>query len=228
MRPITRRLTLAGLAAALVGAGLRPALADDQQRLIDRAKLALDEFHDDPNFEKMRVYIQNAQAVAIFPELLKAGLIVGVEAGSGLLVVRNESTGSWSDPAFYDVYEGSFGLQIGGASTAVVLTIMNRPAIDKILTSKFKMGTDASVAAGPVGPGVGAATTTRFGEDVYSFSRSRGLYAGLSLDGAAMLPKNDWNEAFYGVQTTPARILRGDVASHGGGTQGLRDALARF
>jgi lipid-binding SYLF domain-containing protein len=228
MPSIDRRSTLAGLATILLAAAIPPALAnDEQQRLVDRAKLALDEFHDDGNFEKMRVYIQNAQAVAIFPELLKAGLIVGVEAGSGLLMVRNESTGSWSDPAFYDIYEGSFGLQIGGASTSVVLTVMNRPAIDKILTSKFKMGTDASVAAGPVGPGVGVSTTTQFGEDIYSFSRSRGLYAGLSLDGAAVLPKNEWNEGYYGVQTTPARILRGDLGNHAG-TQALRDALARF
>lgn len=227
MLPMTRRLAVAALAAASVGITLRPALANDQQRLIERARLALEEFHEDPNFELMRVYIQNAQAIAIFPELLKAGLIVGVEAGSGLLMVRNETTGAWGDPAFYDVYEGSFGLQIGGASTSVVLTIMNRPAIDKILTSKFKMGTDASVAAGPVGPGVGAATTTRFGEDIYTFSRSRGLYAGLSLDGAAMLPKNDWNESFYGTKTTPARILRGDLGMHAD-TQALRDTVARF
>ncbi|HMR32491.1 MAG TPA: lipid-binding SYLF domain-containing protein [Geminicoccaceae bacterium] len=227
MLPITRRLTVAGLVAAAFGVTLRPALANDQQRLVERARLALDEFHDDPSFEVMRVYVQNAQGIAIFPELLKAGLIVGVEAGSGLLMVRNESTGAFGDPAFYDLYEGSFGLQIGGASTSVVLTIMNRPAIDKILTSKFKMGTDASVAAGPVGPGVGAATTTRFGEDIYTFSRSRGLYAGLSLDGAALLPKNDWNEAFYGVKATPAAILRGDLGLHTG-TQALRDAVARF
>lgn len=227
MPPISRRLTVAGLAAAALGLTLRPALADDQQRLVERARLALDEFHDDPNFEVMRVYVQNAQGIAVFPELLKAGLIVGVEAGSGLLMVRNESTGAFGDPAFYDLYEGSFGLQIGGAATSVVLTIMNRPAIDKILTSKFKMGTDASVAAGPVGPGVGAATTTRFGEDIYTFSRSRGLYAGLSLDGAALLPKNDWNEAFYGVKATPAAILRGDLGLHTG-TQALRDSAARF
>jgi lipid-binding SYLF domain-containing protein len=227
MLPTTRRGAAAGLALILLGGAMRPAMANDQQRLVDRARLALDEFREDANFERMRVYVQNAQAVAVFPELLKAGLIVGVEAGRGVLMVRNESTGSWSDPAFYDLYEGSFGLQIGGASTAVVLTIMNRPAIDKILTSKFKMGTDASVAAGPVGPGIGAGTTTRFGEDVYSFSRSRGLYAGLSLDGAAVLPKNDWNESYYGVKTTPARILRGELGNHTG-TQALRDALARF
>lgn len=228
MLSMNRRLAAAGLAAAALGMALRPARAEtDQQRLVERARLVLGEFYDDSNFELMRVYVQNAQAVAVFPELLKAGLIVGVEAGSGLLVVRNEASGAWGDPAFYDIYEGSFGLQIGGAATSVILTVMNRPAIDKILTSKFKMGTDASVAAGPVGPGVGAATTTRFGEDIYTFSRSRGLYAGLSLDGAALLPKRDWNEAFYGVRATPAAILRGDLGVHSG-TQGLRDALSRF
>jgi lipid-binding SYLF domain-containing protein len=227
MREVTRRAALL-VAGAVILAAQRPALAEEeQQRLVERARLALEEFLSDPNFAKMRVYVQNAQAVMIFPELLKAGLIVGVEAGAGVMLVRDEATGHWSNPAFYDLYEGSIGLQVGGASTALVLAIMNRAAIDKILTSKFKMGSDASVAAGPVGPGVGAGTTTRFGEDIYSFSRSKGLYAGLSLDGAAILPKDEWNAAYYGVQTTPARVLRGEAGGNTGSQQ-LRDTLAQF
>jgi lipid-binding SYLF domain-containing protein len=227
MSQLTRRAALL-VGGAVMLARARPALAEEeQQRLVDRARLALEEFLADTNFAKMRVYVQNAQAVLVFPELLKAGLIVGVEAGAGVMLVREEASGSWSQPAFYDLYEGSIGLQVGGASTALVLTVMNRAAIDKILTSKFKMGTDASVAAGPVGPGVGAPTTTRFGEDIYSFSRSKGLYAGLSLDGAAILPNNDWNAAYYGVETSPARVLRGEAGGNTG-SQRLRDTLGQF
>lgn len=227
MMQLSRRTLVAATMLAVLGPAL-PAMASEQERLVERAKLALEEFLADSNFDKMRIYVQNAQAVMIFPELLKAGLIVGVEAGSGIMVVRDEASGSWSNPAFYRVYEGSFGLQIGGAATAVVLTIMNRPAIDKILTSKFQMGTDASVAAGPVGPGVGASTTTNFGEDIYTFSRSKGLFAGLTLSGAAVLPNADWNQAYYGVQTSPARILRGEVQGGGPEVTALKETLARF
>jgi lipid-binding SYLF domain-containing protein len=225
--PTRRRILLGSLTLVALGLAAGRASASDQQRMVDRARLALEEFLADKNFEQMRVYVQNAQGVMVFPELLKAGLIVGVEAGGGVLLVRDEATRAWGNPAFFDIYEGSIGFQIGGAATALVLTIMNRPAIDKILTSKFKLGADASVAAGPVGPGIGAATTARFGEDLYSFTRSRGAYAGMTLDGAAILPSREWNNAYYGRETTAARILRGEAGSNPGADQ-LRATLDRF
>lgn len=226
--PLSRRhLMLGGLTTAAVLPFARSAQANEQQRLVDRANLALEEFLDDRTFEVMRAYVQNAAAVMVFPELLKAALLVGAEGGNGVMLVRHETSRAWSNPAFFALFEGSFGLQIGGAATAVVLTIMNRPAIDKILTTQFKLGTDARVAAGPVGPGVGAGTTARFGEDIYSFARSRGLFAGLSLDGAAILPKREWNAAYYESEVSAARILRGEAGSNPG-ADALRATLARF
>jgi lipid-binding SYLF domain-containing protein len=230
MPPITRRSVTTGLvsaAAALALARTARAAPSEQQNLIDKARIAVDEFHADPNFASMKVYMQNAYGVIILPELLKAGLLIGVEAGKGVMLLRDPQSGSWGDPAFYDLYAGSFGLQIGAASTSAVLTLMNPGAIDKILANKFKLGTDASVAAGPVGMGVGAATTTRFGEDVYIFSKSKGLYGGLSIDGSAILPKTEWNQAYYGVQASPAQILRGTAGTAPGAGQ-LKDSLANF
>lgn len=228
MTHLSRR---AALAAAAVLALALPRAAGAQQSpeqiLVDRAKLALEEFLADSNFAGMRVYVQNAQAVMVFPELIKGAFFLGAQGGKGVMLVRDEATGAWSNPAFYLLLEGSFGLQFGASATSVVITVMNRPAIDKILTSKLKLGTDASVAAGPVGAGVGAATTARFGEDLYSFSRSKGLFAGLSLDGAALLPSADANEAYYGQPTTPARILRGE-AGEAPGAAALREVLSRF
>jgi lipid-binding SYLF domain-containing protein len=228
MIQLTRRAAALAAAAAivLVGRGAR-AQRSDEQILVDRATLALEEFLTDQNFELMRLYVQNAQAVLVFPELLKGAFFFGAQGGPGLMLVRDEATGAWSDPAFYYLLEGSLGLQFGGAATSVIITVMNRPAIDKILTAKFKLGTDARVAVGPLGTGVGAATTARFGEDLYSFARSKGLFMGLSLDGAAILPNHEANEAYYGTPTTPARVLRGEAGSNPG-ARPLREALDRF
>ena len=97
------------------------------------ARLALDSFLDDPNFEYMRVYVQNAYAVLVVPEVLKAGFFFGAEYGVGVLLVRNPQSGDWGQPAFYSVYGGSFGFQIGGSISDTVFTIMNEGAVDKLL-----------------------------------------------------------------------------------------------
>jgi lipid-binding SYLF domain-containing protein len=227
---LTRRAALAvGAATGLAALAGRAVLAQPshEQILVDRAALAVEEFLADSNMDLMRPYMQHAQAVLVFPELLKGAIFFGVQGGPGVMLVRDETTGAWSSPAFYYLLEGSLGLQFGGSATSVVITVMNRPAIDKILTSKFKLGTDARVAVGPIGTGVGAATTARFGEDLYTFARSKGLFMGLSLDGAGILPNNEANAAYYGAATTPARILRGE-AGPSPGAQALRDALSRF
>jgi lipid-binding SYLF domain-containing protein len=220
-----RRLLL----AAALGAALAPAARaeGEQQRLVDRARIVVEEFLADPNFQRMRVYVQNAYAVIVVPDLLKGGFFVGAEYGQGVLLARDIRSGAWSDPVFLDLYGGSIGLQFGGKASDVVITVMNQSALDKILSSNFKIGTDASVAAGPVGAGVGAATTVQFGEDLYVFSRGKGLYGGLSVEGTAILVKDDWNKAYYGQPVTAAAILKERSVTNTGSTA-LREALARF
>ncbi len=143
------------------------------------------------------------------------------------MLARDVRTGAWGEPAFFDLVGGSLGLQIGGKASDVIFTIMNDGAVGKILSSRFKLGTDASVAAGPVGAGVGAATTIQFGEDVYVFSKGKGLYGGLTLDGSVFLAKNEWNKAYYGSAVTPTQIIR-DRAVSNPGAAGLQEALGRF
>jgi SH3 domain-containing YSC84-like protein 1 len=232
MAMMQRRSVVLGLLAgagtlALLPTGPARAQAGEAQILVDRARIVVDEFQNDANFDGMAVYVQNAYGVIVFPDLLKAGFIVGAEFGNGVMLTRDIRSGAWSAPAFVMLIGGSLGLQIGGKASDMILTIMNDGAIQKILSSRFKLGTDASVAAGPLGAGVGASTTTQFGEDIYSFARGKGLYGGLSLDGAGLLPKEEWNQAYYGQPVTPAAILR-EGQAHNPAAAPLQEALSRF
>lgn len=228
MLPITRRVAGLALTSALLVGGPPPALASDQQILIDKARIVVEQFLADADYARMRVYVQNAYGVLVLPDLLRGGLIVGGEYGQGVLLVRDIQTGQWSEPAFFDLYGGSIGLQLGGQSQDAVFTLMNEAAITKLLSARFKLGADASGALGPIGAGVGAGTTIRFGEDVYIFSRNQGLYGGLSVDGTVLVPKREWNQAYYGRPLTPEQIVRQGAAAPQPGTQELKDVLARF
>jgi lipid-binding SYLF domain-containing protein len=214
--------TLLGLAGTSAEAE-----TDGQQRVVERARLALDSFLDDPNFEYMRVYVQNAYAVLVVPEVLKGGFIFGAEYGVGVLLVRNPQCGDWGQPAFYSLYGGSFGFQIGGSISDTVFTIMNEGAVDKLIANKVKFGGDAGIALGRIGAGIGAGITTQFGEDVYAFSKSKGLFGGITLDGAVVAPKHDWNEAYYGRPVDPKKIVR-EPATTSTEVVGLHTALSRF
>jgi lipid-binding SYLF domain-containing protein len=203
------------------------AKTDGQQRVVERARLALDSFLDDPQFEYMRVYVQNAYAVLIVPEMLKAGFFFGAEYGVGILLVRDPQSGNWGPPGFYSLYGGSFGVQVGGIMSDMVFTIMNEGAVDKLIAHKVQFGGDVGMALGRAGVGVGAGTTTRFGEDVYAFSKSKGLYGGMTLDGTVVAPKNDWNEAYYGRPVDPMKIVREPAGSRTE-VAALHDSLTRF
>ena len=230
---VTARRMLIGVALLLtaLGTGTASAETTGQQRVVERARLALDSFLDDPNFADMRVYVQNAYAVLIVPEMLKAGFFFGGEHGVGVLLVRNPQTGTWGHPAFYDLFGGSFGLQFGGQSSDVVFTIMNEGAVGQLVESKVKMKfeADAGLAVGRVGASVGAGTTTHFGEDLYVFAKSKGLYGGVALDSTVIVPKHDWNQAYYGREVDPATVVRApgqQVAS--AGVDALHASLTRF
>ena len=218
-----------GSAAATVAVAAVPDLAwasSDQQLVVDRARIVVESFLNDTDFAKMRVYVQNAYAVLVIPDLLKGGFFIGVEHGTGVLLARDPQSGAWSEPAFYDVWGGSFGLQFGGQSSDAIFTVMNPGAVQKLLTSRFQFGADASVAVGQLGAGVGAGTTVQFGEDVYAFAPNRGLFGGLALDGTYAMPRDAWNEAFYGQPLTAGQIVIQRLAPPMAGTQALRDALS--
>lgn len=205
---VRRMAALIGLVLFAVTATPAAAKTDSQERVVERARLVLDSFLDDPTFEDMRVYVQNAYAVLIVPEALKGGFVLGAEYGIGVLLVRNVDTGSWGQPAFYSLFAGSVGLQAGGQSSDIVLTVMNQGAVEKLMTNGVRLGGNLSIAVGRMGGGVGAGTTTHFGEDVYMFAKNKGLFGGLALEGAWLGAKEDWNQAYYGRPITPEEIVR--------------------
>jgi lipid-binding SYLF domain-containing protein len=149
--------------------------------------------------------LDKAEAVAVFPGVLKGGLIVGGRGGSGVISRRVEN--GWSAPAFFDLMGGSVGLQIGVASTDYILLFMNEHAVDSLLSDKFEIGGEGSAAAGPVGRSASASTDAKLNAQILSYSRSKGAFAGLELKGVVIKPDNEDNAQVYGM--TARDILTG-------------------
>jgi lipid-binding SYLF domain-containing protein len=166
----------------------------------------------DENYKWLQENLKNAKGIVIYPQVLKAGFILGGSGGTGVLVKREEKSGRWSPPAFYTMGAVSFGLQIGGESAEVILLVMSQKGMDSLLTSKFKLGGDASVAAGPVGIGAKSDVTA----DFISFARSKGLYAGLNLEGSLIEVRDSLNNAYYGKKVSPADIVIREEAKNPG------------
>jgi SH3 domain-containing YSC84-like protein 1 len=180
--------------------------AMDAQHLIERATLTLETFSSAPAMDALRNLIKDARGVFIAPQILKGAFIVGASGGSGVFVARDTLTGQWAGPAFYTMGGVSFGLQIGGDASEVVLLAMTSRGVNVLLESSVKLGADVGVAVGPVGMGA-AASTANLSADILSFARSKGLYAGISVDGAILKTRSDWNNAYYGSIATPVDIL---------------------
>ena len=167
-------------------------------------------FVSDPDMTWFRNNVKKAKAIFIVPQLVKAGFVFGGSGGSGALLGSGKNA-TWSYPAFYTMGSVTFGLQIGGAVNEVVLLVMTQKGMDKLLTSSFKLGADVDVAVGPVGAGTGIKGVTA---DVYIFSRSKGVFGGLNIEGAVIATRDKWNSAYYGKEVRPADILILDKVSN--------------
>jgi lipid-binding SYLF domain-containing protein len=154
--------------------------------------------------------IDKARCVVVIPGMKKAGFIFGAEYGRGFAVCRRHGGVGWSAPAAMRSEGGSFGLQIGASDTDIVLLVMNQGGMKSLLSDKFTLGGNASIAAGPIGRDVSARTDAVMRAEMLSYSRSHGLFAGISLAGATMRPDNDTNRDLYGHKTTNRQILTGD------------------
>lgn len=183
---------------------------DNSLKLADRAVQVLDKIQQSPDRGIPQDLLRDAKAVAVVPDLVKAGLIFGGRHGNGLISLRNED-GTWSPPLFIDVTGGSIGFQAGVSSTDVILVFRTQRGVDRIVNGKFTLGANAAVAAGPVGRDAHASTDAQLKAEIYSYSRARGLFAGVALDGTAITADYDDNEAIYGHGITPRRILEGGV-----------------
>ena len=179
----------------------------DEQRLVEKAQHTVASFMEDPNFAWFQDHVKEAKALLIIPQQLKAAFWVGVDGGSGVLIVRDDQTGEWSEPAFYILGGLSFGLQFGGEASEVIILTRTQGAVEKLYASSFKLGGDASIAAGPYGGGAEGATSANLNADFLSFSRSKGAYAGVSLEGSIIYTDDNANEAYYGKKVRPVDIL---------------------
>ena len=171
--------------------------------------------------------LRNAKGIAIIPGVIKAGFIIGGKHGTGIVVVREN--GAWSNPAFVSITGGSVGWQIGAESTDVILVFKSRKGVNSLLKSKFTLGADAAVAAGPVGRQAEAATDVQLKAEIYSYSRSRGLFAGISLEGASLQIDDEADDAFYGKDGLRAKEIFSDKSLKAPAVvKKLKEVLARY
>jgi len=203
--------------------------ADEKQdaiQLVEKAEMTLEAFMADKNMEAFQDLIRQANAILVTPQLLKGAFVLGASGGSGVLMVRDAKTGHWKGPAFYTLGGASFGLQIGGQASEVILLAMTERGVTSFLSSSFKLGADAGIAAGPIGAGASAASAN-LSADILSFARSKGLYGGISLDGSVVAVRDGLNEAYYNSRCDPTDIfVRQNVMNPH--SAGLKEAIAKI
>jgi SH3 domain-containing YSC84-like protein 1 len=195
-------LTLCGLACAQEN-------RDKQINRVEDAGTVLNEIMDTPDHGIPEEILGSAKCVAVVPSLLKGGFIFGAEYGRGVASCRTDK--GWSAPAFFDVGGGSFGLQIGGQAVDLIMVVMNENGMKALLTSKFKLGADASVAAGPVGRHAEGMTDISMRAEVLTYSRARGIFAGITLNGAVIRQAQGDTRLFYGRMVNYRTLLKGDM-----------------
>ena len=195
------------VAAALVSASLfaqAPGTSEEARR-VREATTVFDEIMAAGDKSIPEAILGDAQGIAIFPSTIKGGFIVGGLRGRGVLSVRTPD--GWSSPAFLTLTGGSIGLQIGGQAVDVILVIHDRRGLEQLVQNQFKLGADASVAAGPVGRDAQAATDLKLRAQILSYSRARGLFAGVAIDGSTIRADRDAHQRFYGKALESRQIL---------------------
>jgi lipid-binding SYLF domain-containing protein len=203
-----RYLSLAlcfGLGSTSLGA------ANKEQGRLENCGVVMQEILDIPDNIPQEL-LEKAECVIVIPSMTKVALGIGGSYGRGAMVCRSGKAfnGPWGAPAMYTLEGGSFGLQLGGESTDVVLLVMNSRGVDALLNSKVKLGANASAAAGPKGRNLEGSTDASLRAEILSYSRSRGLFAGLSLEGTSLRPDDDANNEVYGRKLTARRIVTGN------------------
>ena len=220
-----RSLAFATLLVFVVLAWAAPATARRSEReRAENAVRVLTEVMRAPDHRIPSSLLNKAEAIAVVPDVVKAGFVVGGRRGLGLISVRS-ADGTWSNPSFITLTGGSFGFQIGVQSTDVILVFRSQRGVDSIINGKFTLGADAAVAAGPVGRNAQAATDGQLKAEIYSYSRSRGLFLGVALDGTVLSIDDHANREIYGRGVTPRRIFEGNVDQVPDAVVAFRDYL---
>ena len=171
--------------------------------LVDNSLNTLNQFIADPNMQVVMDLSKRARGIIIIPQMIRGGFVVGGVGGSGVLFARNMNTGLWNGPAFYSIGSLTFGLQIGGEVSQVVMLVMTERGMNSMMSSSFKLGADVSMAAGPVGGGARAVTA-----DILAYARSKGAFGGFTVEGGSMQTMDSWNTSYYdSAAASPHEIL---------------------
>jgi lipid-binding SYLF domain-containing protein len=216
------------LGVMLIATSAMICMADSKQqvdRRIDEAAKVFQEINSAQDKGIPQELLEKAQCVGIIPGMKRVGFVVGGRFGKGVLVCR--AAGAWSAPSMIQVEGGSVGFQIGAGETDVVFIVMNQHGMDKLMEDKFTIGADAAAMAGPVGRSASAETDAMMHAEILSYSRSRGVFAGIALDGSTLRPDRDDNTILYGHAVTQRELLTGKVA-HPAGAAPLYTALGRY
>lgn len=217
--------SIAALLLALLPLSLLAGEKEDD-RAAD-AVTVLDEIMRAPDQAIPGRLLGDAHAIAVIPNVVKAGFVVGGRAGKGLISIRTRE-GTWSNPSYLKLTGASVGFQAGVQATDVVLVFASQRGVDSIVNGKFTLGGDASVAAGPVGRTAQASTDAQLKAEIYSYSRARGLFAGVALDGAVIAIDHRANQAVYGRNTTPRAIFEGRIDAAPAPIVDFRDRLEEY
>jgi lipid-binding SYLF domain-containing protein len=197
----------------------------EQQTLVDRSTLTLQDLLGPKDAIDQRALLRRARGVIICPQVFKAGFILGGQGGS--CVMSGHAANGWTAPAFYGLGSGSIGLQIGIQDAQIVFIILTEKGLQALLDSQFKFGADASIAVATVGVGIQGSTTAALQADIVAFSLTRGLYAGLTLDGSHIGIKSDWNQIYYGRPIAAQQLVISNEGQNPGADP-LREMLGRF
>jgi lipid-binding SYLF domain-containing protein len=218
------RSIIAAVATSIAALAFAPvALAQaEQQKLIDAADATLSNFLRDPDMKWIQQNIGRAKGVLIAPQIVKAGFIFGGSGGRAVLIAKDPKTGQWVGPAFYALATASVGFQAGVEVSEAITLVMTDKGMNSLLLPSFKIGGDASVAAGPVGAGAKSDVVA----DLVAFSRSKGVYGGLNLDGTVVNTSDDWNQAYYGKKVGSTDILVRQTEKKAGASKLLADVAA--
>lgn len=222
-----RRVIFTFIVALFASAALPVHAGEEEQQRAENALRVLTEVMLAPDKAIPRDLLQNAHAVAVIPDVIKAGFVIGGRHGEGLISVKTRD-GTWSNPSFIGLTGGSIGFQVGVSSTDVILVFRTQRGVDSIVNGKFTIGADASAAAGPVGRSAQASTDAQMKAEIYSYSRARGLFAGAALDGTALIIDNTANQAVYGDGVTARRIFDGGVRNVPNTVVDFRDRLEEY
>ena len=227
---ITTRLPLmaAVLIGSMVAVSATSALAADaleQQQLVEKAKMTVDAFAADPEVgPATREMKDEAKALFIVPQFLRGAFVFGGAGGSGVLIVRDDKTKQWSEPAFYTIGSASFGLQIGGDVSELIFVVRTQKGLEEFYRTDYKLGADASVAMGPVG---GGAQVKGITADVVAYAKKKGAFIGMAVDGSSIAVSDDANAAYYGKPVRPTDILVKQSVSNPKSAD-LRNAAAKL